>query len=657
MDLKLGCATMVKQPQLAKRASGHGSWLCGTRRSCAHELSSHMVGQRISVQSCIFWGLCHCRSSGSLQGGQRGKRVPPQKAGIRSRRHRSRRNVCPWGISSSKGSIQCLAGMNSRWCGSRLRPRILEGGRTCPRCRPRCKTSPCWRLWQTKDVWNRRMWCMLTTNGETKTARLTKNMNKIQCTSENGQTCHSSLAEHTEKRRPSEVFWRDGGEKKAAHQHPHEINAGGRWPDGGPRTFARTHCPTTWTKPPSALQSQRYAFAPSAHKYRPWHRRCQPIWQGTAPWRKTQRLRRPCQLPTCRMTSSNWPSPAPCTSHPVPGRPWSPCSAAWPSGKQPPPRPLQDKVPPNDWRNRSQRPQAFQQSTSRHRRHSGGHRVQRAAGRMNPRSSFEGCREPSRSALAVAKTPFSSARMVPIRSCLCDSTPNSDWSAEISPFRMVRLATADSSFETSVSRSSFFPKAFDVSSSKYDFLLASDEASSCNLLIRSVIKSFTFSSGSSPAPAPNFIKAEVREASWASEAGCSFLARCLTTDTTSNPWRSAAVCKQEAECSWSNEYVCASAPPVSCICQHLQLFGKTFHGSLVVRRRLGATAFAGNLRGDQSRKTLVILRVIGFRLLQRCRELRLVRLGLLQLLENSEVVRRVRLGVACVIELRLGLVE
>ena len=33
MDLKLGCATMVKQPQLAKRASGHGSWLCGTRRS------------------------------------------------------------------------------------------------------------------------------------------------------------------------------------------------------------------------------------------------------------------------------------------------------------------------------------------------------------------------------------------------------------------------------------------------------------------------------------------------------------------------------------------------------------------------------------------------------------------------------------------------
>eukprot|EP00450_Noctiluca_scintillans_P000284 CAMPEP_0194500128 /NCGR_PEP_ID=MMETSP0253-20130528/16514_1 /TAXON_ID=2966 /ORGANISM="Noctiluca scintillans" /LENGTH=54 /DNA_ID=CAMNT_0039341941 /DNA_START=11 /DNA_END=172 /DNA_ORIENTATION=+ len=53
----------------------------------------------------------------------------------------------------------------------------------------------------------------------------------------------------------------------------------------------------------------------------------------------------------------------------------------------------------------------------------------------------------------------------------------------------------------SASRSSFFSLAFDVSSSQYAFWLASDEASSCNRLINSVINPFTFANGSSPFPA------------------------------------------------------------------------------------------------------------------------------------------------------------
>ena len=71
--------------------------------------------------------------------------------------------------------------------------------------------------------------------------------------------------------------------------------------------------------------------------------------------------------------------------------------------------------------------------------------------------------------------------------------------------------------------------AFCVSSSQYDWWLASNEAS--NLLSKSVIKPFTFTNGSTLVPAPNFVIADVPETS---AAECSFLARRLTSVTTSN---------------------------------------------------------------------------------------------------------------------------
>ena len=70
----------------------------------------------------------------------------------------------------------------------------------------------------------------------------------------------------------------------------------------------------------------------------------------------------------------------------------------------------------------------------------------------------------------------------------------------------------DECFAMSASGSSSFSLAFEISSSQYVLCLASDDVSSCNGLINTVINPFTFANGSSPVPAPNFKIAEMREA-------------------------------------------------------------------------------------------------------------------------------------------------
>ena len=148
-------------------------------------------------------------------------------------------------------------------------------------------------------------------------------------------------------------------------------------------------------------------------------------------------------LVTHLLTSSNWQSPAPCTSHPVPFNPRSPCFPVYYSDNLFPRCPLQETVRPNfetthttTWIS----PIIDDPATPEHRWNSG------AAGCWAKRSTVVVRRVSSafctpaipwsRPALVFAKNCLSSTRMVSNYNCLFDKAPNSDRSADISTSRM-----------------------------------------------------------------------------------------------------------------------------------------------------------------------------------------------------------------------------
>ena len=102
----------------------------------------------------------------------------------------------------------------------------------------------------------------------------------------------------------------------------------------------------------------------------------------------------------------------------------------------------------------------------------------------------------SRSSLVVAKIFRSWTSIASIFSCCADRAPRSACNSANSPSKRLDFEPAVPSLEeyvaTYLSRWAFFQLAIANSSSRSGLWLASDEASDCNLFIRSVINSFTF---------------------------------------------------------------------------------------------------------------------------------------------------------------------
>ena len=88
--------------------------------------------------------------------------------------------------------------------------------------------------------------------------------------------------------------------------------------------------------------------------------------------------------------------------------------------------------------------------------------------------------------------------------------------------------------------------------------------------------------GSSSAPTPNFMIAEMHEVNWTCAAQCSCTARRLTIVTILIPSRSVDACKATLELSRNSEYVCLSASTrlwlehLCWLCQRLQLLKSCF---------------------------------------------------------------------------------